>query len=317
MLPGFSGTAVWDEALHGVVGMVVAAESKADTKAAFIIPTDKLIEAWPDLRAWATPPNPYRGLHAFRQEDADLFFGREAFVEQLATAVANKPFVAVIGASGSGKSSVVFAGLLPKVGRETVVVSFRPGSQPFHALADALLPIWQSELPGNERLEEAGKLAANLQAGKTQLSEVVNDILQRQPMWKRLLLVADQFEELYTLCPQPEVKRAFVRCLITAVQAQAGQRSPAFTLLLTMRADFMGQATEERALADALQNATYILGPMTREELAAVIEEPTQVASVQFETGVVARILGDVGDEHVKMQVLEFAVTMLWEKRTN
>jgi hypothetical protein len=79
--PGFSGTPVWDETLHGVIGMAATAESKTATKAAFIIPTDKLVEAWPDLRAWAMPPNPYRGLQAFRQEDADLFFGREAFVE--------------------------------------------------------------------------------------------------------------------------------------------------------------------------------------------------------------------------------------------
>jgi WD40 repeat protein len=315
--PGFSGTAVWDETLHGVIGMVATAESKTETKAAFIIPTDRLVEAWPDLRAWAMPPNPYRGLQAFRQEDADLFFGREAFVEQLVAAVAHKPFVAVIGASGSGKSSVVFAGLLPMVRKETSVVQFRPGSQPFRALADALLPVWQPELPGNERLEEADKLAENLKAENTQLLEVVNDILQWQPAWNRLLLVADQFEELYTLCPRPEVRRAFVRCLVTAVQAQTGQHHPTFTWLLTMRADFMGQATEERPLADALQDATHILGPMTREELALAVEKPAQAASVQFEPGLIGRILDDVGDEPGNLPLLEFALTLLWDKQTN
>lgn len=315
--PGFSGTAVWDETLHGVIGMVATAESKAETKAAFIISTDMLVKAWPDLRSWAMSPNPYRGLKAFRQEDTTLFFGRETFVEQLETAVAHKSFVAVIGASGSGKSSVVFAGLLPKVGRETTIAQFRPGNQPFYALVDALLPIWQPDLPGNERLEEARKLAENLQDSKTQLLDVVNDISWRSMPCQRLLLVADQFEELYTLCPLIEMRQAFIRCLVTAVQAQTGQHHPTFTLLLTMRADFMGQATEERPLADALQNATYILGPMTREELAAAVERPAQAASVQFEPGLIARILDDVGDEPGNLPLLEFALTLLWEKQTN
>jgi WD40 repeat protein/tetratricopeptide (TPR) repeat protein len=314
---GFSGTPVWDDTLRGVVGMVATAERRAETKAAFIIPTDKLVAAWPDLRAWAMPPNPYRGLEAFRQEDADLFFGREAFVTELQTAVARKPFVAVIGASGSGKSSVVFAGLLPKVREETAVVHFRPDSRPFRALAYALLPVWRPDLLGNEWLEEARKLAKDLKSGNTQLLEVVNNILQRQPVWNRLLLVADQFEELFTVCPQPDVQRAFIRCLVTAVKSQTGQHRPTFTWLLTMRADFMGQATAERPLADALQDATHILGPMTREELALAVEKPAQASSVQFEPGLVVRVLDDVGNEPGNLPLLEFALTLLWDKQTN
>ncbi|MEZ4644871.1 MAG: hypothetical protein R3E31_19430 [Chloroflexota bacterium] len=112
-------------------------------------------------------------------------------------------------------------GCCRKWSRETAVVSFRPGSQPFRALADALLPIWQPELPGNERLEEAGKLVANLQAGRSQLPEVVNDILQQQPMWQRLLLVADQFEDYRTLCPQEGAAR--VCALFGNGRASAGR----------------------------------------------------------------------------------------------
>ncbi len=111
---GFSGTPVWDETLEGVVGMAVAAEKqRLDTKAAFIIPTNILMAAWPQLQERLIAACPYKGLFAFREGDAEYFFGREAIAEQLVAAVARQQFVAVIGPSGSGKSSVVFAGLIP------------------------------------------------------------------------------------------------------------------------------------------------------------------------------------------------------------
>ena len=315
--PGFSGAPVWDETLHGAVGMIVTAERRAENKIAFIIPASILVESWPDLRIWTMPPNPYRGLKAFDQEDADLFFGREQFVEQLQTAVTHKPFVAVIGPSGSGKSSVVFAGLLPKIDKETAVVSFRPSSQPFRALADALMTLWQPDLQGNARLDEARILADKVASSERQLVEVINDSLRRDVDHSRLLLVVDQFEELYTLCPEPQIRSAFADCLLTAVQSQAQQNQVSFTFLMVMRADFMGRATEDRLLSQALQNATYILGPMTREELATAVEKPAQTAGVQFELGLVTRILDDVGNEPGNLPLLEFALTLLWEQQKN
>ncbi len=114
MQEGYSGTPVWDETLEGVVGMAVAAEKqRLDTKAAFIIPTNILMAAWPQLQERLIAACPYKGLFAFREGDAEYFFGREAIAEQLVAAVARQQFVAVIGPSGSGKSSVVFAGLIP------------------------------------------------------------------------------------------------------------------------------------------------------------------------------------------------------------
>jgi S1-C subfamily serine protease len=110
---GFSGAPVWDEQLQGVVGMAVAAEKKRiDAKAAFIIPKNQIVKVWPEL---GEHPCPYRGLLAFQEEDASVFFGRETFTEKLVAAVQAQSLVAVIGASGSGKSSVVFAGLIPRL----------------------------------------------------------------------------------------------------------------------------------------------------------------------------------------------------------
>src|SRR6266568_1869599 len=109
--PGFSGGAVWDEQLDGVAGMVVSSEKDVTNRAAYIIPTDVLVKAWPPLGQQTIPSCPYRGLSAFREEDEQYFFGREAFTQQLVDAARRKPLLAVVGASGSGKSSVVFAGL--------------------------------------------------------------------------------------------------------------------------------------------------------------------------------------------------------------
>ena len=123
---GFSGAPVWDEKLQAVVGMAVAAEKKrTEAKAAFIIPTSLLVKAWHELSEQAIPSCPYRGLFAFQEEDAPFFCGRETFTEQLLVAVQKKPLVAVIGASGSGKSSVVFAGC-NGVLRKTLILNSEP-----------------------------------------------------------------------------------------------------------------------------------------------------------------------------------------------
>ncbi|MER3405919.1 MAG: hypothetical protein C4289_12795, partial [Chloroflexota bacterium] len=105
-------------------------------KAAFIIPAAILGQARPELAQQAIPPCPYRGLIAFREQDAPYFFGRKVFVQQLVEAVHGRSFVAVLGASGSGESSVVFAGLVPCLRSEEgwVIASFRPGDHPFRAL---------------------------------------------------------------------------------------------------------------------------------------------------------------------------------------
>ena len=124
--PGFSGTPIWDKELQGVAGMAVSADpDRPEVKAAFIIPTDVLVKAWHELSEQAIPCCPYRGLFAFQEEDAPFFCGRETFIEQLLVAVQKKPLVAVIGASGSGKSSVVFAGC-NGVLRKTLILNSEP-----------------------------------------------------------------------------------------------------------------------------------------------------------------------------------------------
>jgi hypothetical protein len=223
--PGFSGGPVWDETLDGVVGMTVAADTRQGVRAAFIIPTDRLVAAWPALATWAIPPCPYRGLLAFREQDAPFFFGREAFTERLVETVEGHALtVAVVGPSGSGKSSVVFAGLLPRLRQahdknrdeDWTIARLRPGSQPFDELANALLPLLEPEMTRTDRLIEVPKLAGALRQGDVALPRVAAEILEQSPDAGHLLLVIDQFEELYTLCPDPDTRHAFLDCLIQA-----------------------------------------------------------------------------------------------------
>jgi DNA-binding SARP family transcriptional activator len=239
---------------------------------------------------------PYRGLAAFREADAPFFYGREGFSELLFQALHERPLVAVIvGSSGSGKSSAVFAGLLPRL-RETeawLVADFRPGERPFHALSAALLPLYAPELDDTSRLIEAGKLAEALLKENLPLDFAVEQTLERHAGTERLLLVADQFEELYTLCPDPKLRGRFLDELLAAVAAAASRRDSPFALLLTMRADFMGHALAHRPFADALQGAALMMGPMNRSELRAAIEKPAEKQGAAFEAGLVERLLDD------------------------
>jgi WD40 repeat protein/DNA-binding SARP family transcriptional activator len=263
-------------------------------------------------------PCPYRGLSAFDETDAALFFGRHTFVDRLMAAVAVPPgVVAVVGASGSGKSSAVLAGLLPvlRASGEWVIAVLRPGRQPFHALAGALLPLLEPSHDEIEQLVRVRRLAELLAQGALPLHDVLARLRARHgggarlPAQPQVLLLVDQFEELYTLCTDATLQHRFVEALLDTV---AWGAEP-LTLLLTLRADFMGQALAHRCFADTLQRAVQLLGPMTRAELREAIEKPAAAQGAVFEAGLVERLLADVGEEPGHLPLLQFALTLLWE----
>ncbi|MCU0542278.1 MAG: CHAT domain-containing protein [Oscillatoriaceae cyanobacterium Prado104] len=259
------------------------------------------------------PPNPYQGLSAFGEEDADFFFGQEKFAKNLVEIVQKQPLVAVVGPSGSGKSSVVFAGLIPKLRKQGnwLIESFRPGKEPFVQLASVLVQQLEPAAGATQQLREAVGLAGDLQQGRIALQQIVSHILERNS-GKQLLLVADQFEELYTLCQVREERERFVDGLLAAVDREN------MTLVLTLRADFYSYVLSSRPLLDALQEYTpLLLGSMKREELQAAIELPAQKLEVELEAQLIQRILDDVGSEPGNLPLLEFALTRLWEKQIN
>ncbi|MUG92918.1 CHAT domain-containing protein [Scytonema sp. UIC 10036] len=267
--------------------------------------------SWLDLGRRPTQISPYRGLFAFREEDAQFFFGREAFTKMLVDAVERQPMVAVIGPSGCGKSSVVFAGLVKHLRNagNWHIVEFRPGSRPMSALATALLTDKEFYWSRTERLQDIKNLATNLQECNNGLRDVVNDILRLEQN-KRLLLVADQFEELYTLCRDSFERKAFLDELLEAINTCQN-----FTFVLTLRADFLGQVLSYRPFADALQYADLKLGPMTEKELLDAVDKPAALLGVTVESGLTGRILSSMSASGGDLPLLEFALTQLWSKQ--
>jgi WD40 repeat protein len=323
--PGFSGAPVWDEELGGVVGMAVAAEAEPEVRAAFMIPAGVLTAAWPDLERQTLPPCPYRGLYAFREEDHEVFFGREDLENQLVELLDHQPLVGVIGPSGSGKSSLVFAGAVPRLRQrvaspprvprprpEWVVAAMRPAAaaSPLAALAWALLPVLEPEMTETQRLRDVRSLEAVLAEGR--LAEVAERARQRVGA-ERLLLVVDQFEELYG--QDQTTGREFIDLLAQAIGAQPAGGRPNLVMTLTLRADFLGHTLERPVLAQALQGRVLLIGRMTRRQLRQVIEGPA--GEVSFEAGLVERILDDVGTEPGNLPLLEFSLTLLWELQTD
>ena len=255
-------------------------------------------------------------MSAFTEKDEHLFFGREKFVQQLVEAVKQHPLVPVIGASGSGKSSVVFAGLIPRLRAEGtwLIESFRPQSQPFYGLASALVRLLKPELDEIEQPGRAAKLANEMNQGRLMISQVVASILERNS-GKRILLVIDQFEELYSLCRDEKERQRFLDQLLSAVEVTSAQRTPNFTFVFTLRADFYGYVLSYRGLVDTLGKFTLPpLGPMSPQELQATIEKPVENL-VELESGLTERILEDVAAEPGNLPLLEFALTRLWQTR--
>nr|WP_084613273.1 hypothetical protein [Planktothrix rubescens] len=259
---------------------------------------------------------PYQGLYHFSPENAEYFFGREVFVENLFQYTETRNFIPILGASGSGKSSVILAGLVPKLVKigHWQFTHFRPGNDPFHALAQALVPLYVKNLDETDRIAQARKLAGYFQDNTVPLSDVFSTIQRNYPN-NRILLIADQFEELYTLCNDEQTRRNFLDILLNTFKSFAEQSSLSTILVATMRADFLGNALSYRPLVDVLQKNDIKLGPMNETELKDIIEKPAQKLGVSFEGGLVERILRDVDKEPGNLPLLEFALTELWSKR--
>ncbi|QDT35974.1 nSTAND1 domain-containing NTPase [Stratiformator vulcanicus] len=261
---------------------------------------------------------PFRGLLPYREQDAPLFFGREVYTQQLVDAVAAHSIIAVVGASGSGKSSVVRAGLVPELreSSESVyeIATLVPTSDPLTSLARTLLPLIEPEKWINwskrDRDVETEKYVRDFREKKGTLRRCTEHVLDAQPGTDRLLLVVDQWEELYTQAKDPAAAKTFIDQLL-----EATIDSP-LRVVFTCRGDFYGRVISYRPLTDRIQRDAHVaLGPMGEDELGSVIKRPAEETGLQYEEGLVRRILDDVGSEPGGLPLLSFLLEELWKHR--
>jgi len=302
--PGFSGGPVWDDQLKSVVGIITAADMDQSVKAAFCIPARELVNAYPALRQNIVLACPYRSLDAFEEYDSQYFFGRDRVITKLIDSIRREPrFLAVLGPSGSGKSSVVKAGLIPalKAGKVSgsnrwQVLTIRPGLQPF------------------AQLEAVG--LENLQMG---LGNSVSRWYVNNPGVKRLVIFIDQFEELLVSTSEI-IKSNFVSEL-----AQLLDSSNPCTIIMTMRDDFYSRFQQEAIpLANWLERGLVNIPPILEvSELHDMIEKPGRQTGILFEDGLVESIIRDAIEvdrtqdsaRSTILPLLEFALTQMWEIR--
>jgi hypothetical protein len=271
---------------------------------------------------------PYRGLDAFREEDSAFFFGRGSAddpnspIGELVRKVREHPFVMVKGRSGSGKSSLVFAGLVPALRREQqhfwAVLSFRPGTAPLKAIAEAFNPRATDEgsVAYARRIREETE---NLRGGGPDLlGTIVQQYLQSadgKP--DRLLVYVDQWEELYaqsavTTNPEAERHREDAERLIELLLNAA--QSPFVRVVGTVRADFYDPLI--RDLGSILPAQQMTLSGMPRPELRRTITEPAKMVGLLFDPpDLVEQILDDVGDEEGRLPLLQYALKESWALR--
>ncbi|MFN0027514.1 MAG: protein kinase domain-containing protein [Acidimicrobiales bacterium] len=258
--------------------------------------------------------NPYKGLRAFTEADTADFKGRARLVDRLVAGLSRPGssgrVAAVVGPSGIGKSSVVRAGLLPALRRGAVagsdgwfVATMLPGRDPFEEVAAALLRVATSA-PLN--------LIEQLTADERGLARVVKALLPEGSAGA-VLLVIDQFEELFTLCRNDAVRRRFIGSLEHAL---ADARCP-LRVVLTMRADFYDRPLRYGTFARLIDSSTVAVTALAPDELEAAIVEPAAAVGCEFEPGLVSEIVADVSDQPGALPLLQYALTELYERRVS
>jgi WD40 repeat protein len=262
---------------------------------------------------------PYPGLRPFKREETDIFFGRDELSIQLIEQIGNTHFLAVVGLSGCGKSSLVRTGLLadleigllPSAGIRWRIAELRPGNHPFTRLAEALLvdEALKKEYTAHfadDTDDAQNMLAAELRRGPLSLHE----ILQQSPLPEKtnLLLVVDQFEELFRHYQQGEEDKpaAFVDLLLKSSQ------HPSVYVVITMRSDFIGDCALFYDLPEAINNGLFLVPRLTREQLQEAIEGPAKVFDGQVEPELTNRLLNEMGNDSEQLPVLQHALMRMW-----
>jgi len=251
--------------------------------------------------------NPYKGLRAFQEADAQDFYGRNQLVTQLIEHLGKSGFLAVVGPSGSGKSSVVKAGMIPALRQSAIhgsdkwfVAEMVPSTHPLEELEQALWPIAVDPPPG---------LVAPMQRDTSGMLRTIRRILPNEE-GAQLLLVIDQFEELWSLTSETR-RQHFLESLLVALSAS---QSP-LHVVITLRADFYDRPLQYQPLAELFKQHTEVVLPMTQDGLMWAIQGPAQRAGVTIEDTVVTAIVAEVDQQPGALPLLQYALTEMFDAR--
>lgn len=267
---------------------------------------------------------PYRGLSFFDEADAEYFFGRETLTDQLIEKLRSRRFVAVVGASGSGKSSLVRAGLISKLrqGRSFSgsdrwrVKLLTPGEHPVKSLAAAFVDLAAADLDRAEQLQRA---EAFLQTGGVGLAQLARaSLLSETPTTgllpsqrPHLLLVIDQFEESFTFAQTEQERQQFFDCLTGAIEAAEG----CLSVLVALRADFLGKCSLHEPLAQQIEANLMLVTPLSYEQIKSTIVCPAQKVGLVCEPNLVYTMLLDVIGAPGELPLLQYTLMELWQER--
>jgi formylglycine-generating enzyme required for sulfatase activity len=295
--------------IKGIVRRLLDALGSALTQTGAVGKTESALNPGP---LWTGSPFP--GLRPYTDKDATIFFGRGRETDELLARLRDpaQRFIAVVGASGSGKSSLVWAGLIPRLmqgalegSADWAWVRFTPGKwgdNPFTALAAC----WEPALEAQG--QSVRELALALHHAPDQVDGLLRMALANRPEAAELLLFIDQFEELFTVV-KPEYRPAFVRVLLALTQ------SGRVRLVLSVRADFYAQCVEQ-GLAQALRTGSYPLAAPGAGALYQMVTQPAALGGLAFEDGLVDDLLKDTGSEPGALPLLAFALERLYQART-
>jgi energy-coupling factor transporter ATP-binding protein EcfA2 len=271
--------------------------------------------------------NPFPGLRPFHEDEEKWFFGRESQVDTMIDKLAQTHFLAVVGTSGSGKSSLVNCGLRPNLHRGRMagagtswrIAQFRPGNNPIHAMAAALAEngvLYDTLSPGP--FTPAEIVESTLRTSKLGLIDVFEQALLGTGV--NLLIIADQFEELFryqelrsvggVVPAQPaEQATSFLNLLL-----EITKHKPPIYVVLTMRSDFLGECSQFYGLPEAINGGQYLVPRMSRQERRRAIAQPVGVECAEIDPVLLTRLVNDVGSSPDQLSILQHALNRTWEQ---
>ena len=265
--------------------------------------------------------NPFPGLRPFKVEESHLFFGREGQSEEILKKLSDEKFVAVIGASGSGKSSLIYCGLVPTLYGGFIgeakskwnIIASRPGNSPIENLSAAILDKVAEKGQEEDELIKQKLNASILRSSSNGLIELLKQSFDFEN--ESILIIVDQFEELFRYKSSRKDQstynesEAFVKLLVNANKTKD---VPVY-VVLTMRSDFIGECSQFYELTELINESNYLVPQMTREDFRSAIEGPVAVGGATIETQLVQQLLNEVGDNPDQLPILQHALMRTWD----